>query len=350
MRLTLLCSLVAVFVLAASACTPRLAPIPSPTPTHDVVRFGGLGGLIDRTIYVGQDQGFFAEQGLDVQVQSFQSAIEMVPLLATGQLDAGHGGSNAGLFNAMQSGVGIKLVSDESVLHAPGPDIHNGLWLVVRHGLTQDVQSVHDLKGRTIGVNALKTVAHEQLERALEYDGLTLEDVNVKPVAFSDMLAALANGAIDAAVMVEPFVTLAHERGIAEPLFDLANAMPGYTMASLFYGPAFIQNQPQVGKRFMLAYMKTLRYLEKAWTTGNHRDEAVKILASHTGLDPSLLDRMGVSYSEVNGGVNQQAIAADEGFFVQVGALKQPANPADIVDSRFADYALSVLGTYNAAD
>jgi hypothetical protein len=69
----------------------------------------------------------------------------------------------------------------------------------------------------------------------------------------------------------------------------------------------------------------------------------------HRTLDPSLVDRMGVSYSEVNGGVNQQAIAADEDFFVQVGALKQATNPADIVDSRFAEYALSVLGRYSAA-
>jgi hypothetical protein len=59
---------------------------------------------------------------------------------------------------------------------------------------------------------------------------------------------------------------------------------------------------------------------------------------------------MGVSYSEVNGGVNQQALAADEDFFVQVSALNHATTPATIEDGSFADYALAVLGRLDASN
>lgn len=53
------------------------------------VHFGGLGEAIDGPIFVGKEKGFFDEQGIDVDLQTFQSLSQMIPLLANGKLDAG---------------------------------------------------------------------------------------------------------------------------------------------------------------------------------------------------------------------------------------------------------------------
>src|SRR5829696_280195 len=86
------------------ACAPPAAPAAGPPsqpaappalqpsqPAAPTVRMGGLGGQIDAPLFVGQTKGYFAEQGLTLEVSNFVTASEMVPLLVTGRLDAGHG-------------------------------------------------------------------------------------------------------------------------------------------------------------------------------------------------------------------------------------------------------------------
>ena len=101
----------------AAAVSPAAATTPPPRVT---VRMGGLGGIIDRPLFVGEAKGFFDEQGIVLQTEVLRSAVDMVPLLATGELDAGHGGTNAGFFNAMLVGSPLRIVSDVSILRPPG--------------------------------------------------------------------------------------------------------------------------------------------------------------------------------------------------------------------------------------
>ena len=47
------------------------------------------------------------------------------------------------------------------------------------------------------------------LDQVLRRDGLTIKDVQVKIMPFPDMVPALESGAVDAAILTEPFPTLA---------------------------------------------------------------------------------------------------------------------------------------------
>ena len=182
----------------------------------------------------------------------------MVPLFATDRLDAGHGGSYAGFFNAFQTGVDFKIVSGVSQNRPPGPGIKNGQWLIIRTDLVDQVRGVPDLKGRKVAVHSVGSTGDQLLERLLEHHGLTLRDVEVEGIPFPDQMTALGNKAIDAAMAIEPMVTLAEDRGIAVPLFEVARVAPDNTNQWLFYSSEFIKNRPEVGKRFLVAYMKSL--------------------------------------------------------------------------------------------
>jgi ABC-type nitrate/sulfonate/bicarbonate transport system substrate-binding protein len=61
------------------------------------VRVGGLGSAIDRAFFIGEDKGFFADQGIKLDLTTFRGASEALPLLATDKLDVGTGGSNPGV-------------------------------------------------------------------------------------------------------------------------------------------------------------------------------------------------------------------------------------------------------------
>jgi ABC-type nitrate/sulfonate/bicarbonate transport system substrate-binding protein len=308
---------------------------------------GGLGGSVDRAYYAADEKGYFAEQGIALDVETFRSASEMVPLLATGKMDVGHGSTNPGFFNAMLQGVIVKVVSDVTIMKPPKPGGRNSMQLMLRKDLTDEVRSVADLRGRVVAINNFSSINHEQLEWVLHTGGLELTDVQLEQVAFPEQLAAMGNGKIDAGITLEPFVTMAEARNVGVPLYDISVAMPNHTAQNLFYGPEFIQTQPDAARRFMVAYTQALRYLEDAFEKGINREEAINIFIKHTTLkDRALYDRMAQSNSELNGNVNVASIERDQDFYVRMGYQQQKADVQSFVDPSFGQYAVSVLGRY----
>jgi NitT/TauT family transport system substrate-binding protein len=335
--------------MAAPAGAPAAAAptAPAAPPAPVTLRAGGLGGSVDRAYYAAEEKGYFAEQGITLDVENYRSASEMVPLLATGRMDVGHGSTNPGFFNALLQGVIVKVVSDVTVMKPPKPGHRNSMQLMLRKDLTDDVKSVADLRGRVVAINNFSSLNHEQLEWILRANGLELPDVQIEQVAFPEQLAALGNGKVDAGITLEPFVTMAIARDIAVPLYDIAVAMPGHTAQNLFYSPDFIQTQPEVGRRFMVAYMKALRYLEDAFEKNINREEAINIYIKYTTLkDRALYDRMEQSNSELNGQVSVANIERDQDFYMRMGYQQQKADVQSFVDPSFGEYAVGVLGRY----
>src|SRR3954468_15027867 len=100
------------------------------------VRMGVLGVLPEAGIFVAMEQGYYREQGIELDTTQFDSAARMVPSLGTGQLDAGDGSHSAGLFNAVARDIRIKLVAD-SGSSPPGQPI---VALMFRRGLVDSDQ------------------------------------------------------------------------------------------------------------------------------------------------------------------------------------------------------------------
>src|SRR5207247_525667 len=68
------------------------------------------------------------------------------------------------------------------------------------------------------------------LGRGLQQVGLTLDDLNIQPITFPDMVPALANGAIDAAMIAEPFLTRAIRQGTTVKVLGLGDLYPEFTI------------------------------------------------------------------------------------------------------------------------
>jgi NitT/TauT family transport system substrate-binding protein len=332
---------------AAPAAAPAASAAAPASPPAVTLRAGGLGGSVDRGYYVAEEKGYFKEQGITLDVETYRSAAEMVPLLATGKMDVGHGSTNPGFFNALLQGVIVKVVSDVTVMKPAKADKRGSMQLMLRKDLADEVRGVSDLRGRVVAINNFSSLNHQQLEWVLKTGGLELPDVQIEQVAFPEQLSALGNGKIDAGITLEPFVTMAEARDIAVPLYDIGVAMPGHTAQNLFYSPDFIKDQPEAGRRFMIAYMKALRYLEDAYEKGINREEAINIFIKHTTLkDRALYDRMAQSNSEVNGNINVAGIERDQDFYMRMGYQQQKADVRSFVDTSFGEYAVGVLGRY----
>src|SRR4051812_29813123 len=112
---------------SAAPAPAAVAPLSPPV----TVRIGVLQTLALAPFAIAETRGYYAEEGLQLEYANFDSGARMVAPMAAGQLDVAQGSHSAGLFNALASGIDLKIVSDNGVL-IPG---RNTSQIVARKAL-----------------------------------------------------------------------------------------------------------------------------------------------------------------------------------------------------------------------
>jgi NitT/TauT family transport system substrate-binding protein len=169
--------------------------------------------------------------------------------------------------------------------------------------------------------------------------------VDLQEVPFPDMLPALANRSLDAAITLEPFLALGLARNVFGVFHPVGDFYPNQQIAVLLYAPQFAA-QTDVASRFMVAYLRGLRAFDDAFNREVGRDEVVDVLARNTVVqDRALYAAMVPHQVDRNGQLNREGLAADLDWYAAHGYLtgdKPDLNT--VIDMRFVDYALGQLG------
>src|SRR3974390_604115 len=163
--------------------------------------------------FIAAEKGYFRAAGLDVTIERIDSLTKAVPFLATNRIQVAQGGLNAGYFNSVAKGLPVILALESGST----PLYHR---IVLRSELKDKIRTPADLKGLRVAVSGLGSTSGYEVGMVLAKAGLTIKDVDLKYVAFAQMLSALANGGIDAALEVSPFLDIAIEQKIAVPWVD----------------------------------------------------------------------------------------------------------------------------------
>src|SRR5262249_42488292 len=99
---------------AAGAAPPAAAALaPDAAQQLIPVRFGSPGSISGSGVLLGRALGYFHEQGLDVDTTPMQSGSDLIAPLASGELEIGGGTFSIALLNAIQRGVGLRIVADK---------------------------------------------------------------------------------------------------------------------------------------------------------------------------------------------------------------------------------------------
>jgi NitT/TauT family transport system substrate-binding protein len=325
---------------APAAPADAAAPAPGPAPATKV-KVGTIAAINDAGLYLALDRGYFAAEGLDVELVPFRASADMIPLMGNGQLDVGSGAAIPSIFNAIGRGVALRIVGDKgSYLGSCA------LALVVRRPLADTVRALDDLPGRKVAVVNLNVATHMDLVKGLDAAGVPLDRVEAVALPFPEMNTALANGAVDAALLTEPFLTQGAEQGISSQLLCGEELNPGRQYAMLTYAPHFVESERAAGERLMLAYLRGVREYTDAMRKGVGRDAVIDVLARYAPTDPDLYRRMRPVDLDPDGRPNRASIAFDQATLLRLGAIQQPVDLDTVIDSSFVEYALARLGPY----
>jgi NitT/TauT family transport system substrate-binding protein len=296
-------------------------------------------------LYVGIEQGYFTEMGIDVELVRIPGSADTIVLITTDQLEAGGLLITPAFYNAVARNVGVRMVADRGS-NIGGPSAFS---LTVRSDILQQRpwSGYQDLRGLKVAVPQRGSMAEYYLELMLQRGGLQMGDVDlVAPLTFPEMSVAFANKGIDAALYLEPWATQQVEEGVIRKVSEVGEVAPGSHTAALVYGDTFARNTA-AARSFMVGWLRSVRHTWDAY--GGRRDvqEVYDAVKAYTTLkDDALIRKLPPTHMNPNGALDPARLAAYQDWFADRGLIPQKAEMAKLYDPSFAEYATSALGPY----
>jgi NitT/TauT family transport system substrate-binding protein len=291
--------------------------------------------LSSAPFFIAADGGFFAEQGLDVEFVKIVRTADALTALAHGDLDVWTGAVSFALLNLIARDNRVKVVSDKGYF-APGGCSYSAL--MVRRTLIETglVLEPRQLRGRRVAVNATASFGYF-MEKLLGPVGLSLADVQVVDIPEGEgavVAEALRSGSVDAAFVLEPWVTRIQQTNTAEVFASAAQVMAGYQHMVTAFGPSLLVRNPGAGRRFMNAYLRAVRQYNEGKTARN-----LQVLAKNTGFDVGLLQEACWPSVRDDGRVDLSSMADFQRWGLRRGFLDRVLAPSQFWDATFVDYA-----------
>jgi NitT/TauT family transport system substrate-binding protein len=330
---------VALLVLAA-------VPAQAQAPPRQVT-VGLLYIVADAGVFVAKERGYFAEQGIDVQLNRFTSAADIVALLATNKLDVGSGSATPGLFNSFKRGLEVQIVTSKAIMI--GPDFGTGSLLVRKDLIDSgEVKSIADLKGRRIAVNNIQSTSLNYVLRGVALGGLAKADVNLVELPFSQFIPAFEKKAVDAQMVYAPLSdTISKKLNLAVefPEANASRTANGDAVNVMFYSDAFAKSE--TGKGFMLAHLKGIRDYYRAVIAGKaDRGPICAIIHKYDTNVSETCAGITMSGADPNGGVNVESLERYQDEWIKWGIMNAAADIRAHVNMSFVEAAIATLGRY----
>lgn len=332
---------------ATTASVAGSAPAPAgatgaakPNGPADTVKVVHVPGLFFAPLYVAMDRGFFKEQNIEISLDKAASGSEVMAFLAQGQIDVGAVGLSAATFNTLAKGFDFRVIASAGVApQKDGPSKFEIRKALVDGG---QVKTIADLKGRKVAVAGGTGSAGAYLAvKALQTAGLTGKDVQFVNLANPDMVQALANGAVDAALIGTPFSTQAIQQGAGTILVD--DFAPGYSTTTFMYSGKFIKDRPDVANRFALALLKGYRAVQGQ----NYLSDAnVQSYVKYTGSTEQVIRATPPFIYDPNMAITTESIKDQEKVYRESGwtDYSQSLDVGKLFDTSFADRAVKIVG------
>jgi 5,5'-dehydrodivanillate O-demethylase len=303
--------------LAAAAAQPAHAATPPPTTLKLVVTPSTT--LVP--LYLGIKQGFFAEQGLRIDIAPGQDTASNVAAAVSGAVDIAFVSTTV-LVRGISQGLKIRAIS--SVEGVIDPKAKDAATAILVNG-SSNIKSLKDLSGKTIAVPTLNSGLHLETMADVDNAGGDSKSITFTQVPYAAQSASLSAGRVDAIIIPEPFKTLLIKQGarvIGYPDLDImANSWVICWIAS----EAFIQSRTDVVKRFQKANATSLVYAAR------HIDEAkatIPTIVPTISIEQAKATVLGTIYNPT---LDMESVRKYINLLVKYGGLKNPPDPKDVV-------------------
>jgi NitT/TauT family transport system substrate-binding protein len=235
-------------VVAAGCASTAGAAAPGGLEKTDLT-VAAVPALDSAGVYIAQQRGLFAAEGLHVKIVPAISSATVITNQLAGKYDVTSGAYPSYILANAKQHAKLEILEAGSNM---GP-----LTQEVMVPAGSPIQSVAQLKGKKIGVNALDNIGTLLVSSMLSDNGMSPSDVHFVAIPFPLMAAALKAGTVDAAWLPEPFITGAEESIGATAIADAdQGAAQSLPVAGYIVTQAWARENPNTAAAFQRAIVQ----------------------------------------------------------------------------------------------
>ncbi len=285
------------------------------------IRVGYIGITCEAPIFCAIENGFFKDEGLDVELVKCEWS-KYKDVLALGGFDITHH-LIMYFLKPIEQGLDVKFTAG----------IHRGC-LRIQAAIDGNIKTAQDLRGKRIGVPGMGTPPFIFANRVLTANGMDASrDVTWSVFPSGELGLALEKGEVDAIADSEPIGTLLMANGKVRNVVDQATDSPyadEYCCAVVVNGK-FLANSPKAAAAATRALLKGAKWVETNPAAAARLSVEKKYLASNPELNTLALSHLryipSVSGGEaaVNSAASEMKIAGMLNSTTDVSGLAKSA-------------------------
>jgi NitT/TauT family transport system substrate-binding protein len=260
---------------------------------HATLTVGVVPALDSAGFFIAYYEGLFKAQGLTIKPKFVTSSETAIALQVKGQYQI-TAGNYVSYIQAQQDGAAnLDIFAEGSVMEPGAQDLYTMP--------DSSIRSLADLKGRTVAINAPNNILYLLTASLLNEHGIPVKDVHfVTKYPFPLIPGALNSGAVNAAVLPEPFASSAQEQYGAVPLADLnQGATTNFPVEGYVATKQWAKQHPQTLAAFYRALEEGQRIAD---TDRAAVEQAMEDLPTPLGLKPTAAALMSLDEYPVSSG------------------------------------------------
>jgi NitT/TauT family transport system substrate-binding protein len=280
-------------VLAAGCSAGGGTAAAQESDVHAALTVGVVPALDSAGFFIAYYDGLFKAQGLTINPKFVTSSETAIALQVKGQYQI-TGGNYVSYIQAQQAGeANLDIFAEGSVMEPGAQDLYTMP--------NSQIRSLGDLRDRTIAINAPDNILYLLAASVLTEHGISPKDVHfVTAYGLPQMPAELHAGTINAAVLPEPFASIAEESYGAVPLADLnQGATTSFPVEGYVATKQWAKQNPQT----LAAFYRALEEGQQIADTNRAAvEQAMEKLPAPLGLSKATAALMSVDEYPVSSG------------------------------------------------
>ncbi|MGO1183053.1 MAG: ABC transporter substrate-binding protein [Micrococcaceae bacterium] len=264
-------------------------------------------------LHLAVSEGFFEEEGLDVEIVNTTGGAVAVPGVVAGDFDFAFG-NTVSLMVARDQGLPLRYVLNGTVTTGePGADV-----AAVVAPEDSDLNETADLSGGQTSSNNLNNIGDTAIRLAVDEAGADGTDIEFVELAFGEAEAAVTNGNVSSALLLEPYLTAALDHGLKAISWPYAEAHPDLDMGGYFTSEETLRERPETVEAFQSAMQRSLEFSQE-------NPEAVReVIGTYTTIDDEMLER--ITLPRFNAEFSREGLAVLGEAAARHGVLSEEPN------------------------
>lgn len=312
----------------------------------DKVSVSALTFVSSAPLFIAQDRGHFAKEGLEVEIKFFAAAQPVAVAVTSGDVDFGTTGLTAGFFNLAGKGT-IKIICAQS-REEKGWEFN--AYVASNQAYAQGLTGLDKLPGKTFGISTVGSSHHYMLGKLAEKRGFGIDQVKLAPLqSVPNMIAAVKSGQVDATLLPAQYANDLQAKGEAKVIGWVHDETP-WQLGAVFASPKTIAERRPVVEKFVRAWVAAAAEYDAAFQKldaqgkrvfGPGSDELMAIITKYTKTPPEVI-KASLPYIDPQGRLLVRDLYDQVRWYQGQKMVDAGVDPKSIVDLSFVKDHLDV--------